>query len=50
MRRLLSGAARPLAEFDEPFAQIEGGRLEDLRLAAIEERVEADLALGARQT
>jgi len=37
---------RPLAEFDEPFAQIEGGRLEDLRLAAIEQRVEADLALG----
>ena len=37
---------RPLAEFDEPFARIEGGRLEDLRLAAIEQRIEADLALG----
>jgi len=37
---------RPLAEFDEPFAQIEGGRLEDLRLAAIEQRIEAELALG----
>ena len=37
---------RPLAEFDEPFARIEGGRLEDIRLAAIEQRIEADLALG----
>jgi DNA-binding SARP family transcriptional activator len=36
-----------LAEFAfEPFAQVEIGRLEDLRLAAVEERVEADLALG----
>ena len=36
-----------LAEFAyEPFAQSEIGRLEDLRLAAIEERIEADLALG----
>src|SRR3954469_15906280 len=35
-----------LAEFREPFARIEGGRLDDLRLAALEERVEADLALG----
>jgi YVTN family beta-propeller protein len=36
-----------LAEFTfEPFAQAEIGRLEDLRLAAVEERVEADLALG----
>ena len=36
-----------LAEFAfEPFAQAEIGRLEDLRLAAVEERVEADLALG----
>src|SRR5262249_35224466 len=30
----------------EPFAQIEGGRLDDLRVAALEERIEADLALG----
>jgi DNA-binding SARP family transcriptional activator len=35
-----------LAEFEEPFARAEGGRLEDLRLAALEERIEADLALG----
>jgi YVTN family beta-propeller protein len=36
-----------LAEFVfEPFAQAEIGRLEDLRLAAVEERLEADLALG----
>src|SRR5262249_61917395 len=34
------------AEFEEPFAQAEGGRLDDLRLAALEERVAADLALG----
>jgi DNA-binding SARP family transcriptional activator len=36
----------PLAEFSEPFAQVEGGRLEDLRLAAIEERIGSDFALG----
>ena len=37
----------PLAELaDEPFARIEAGRLDDLRLAALEERIEADLALG----
>jgi DNA-binding SARP family transcriptional activator len=37
----------PLAEFaDEPFAQLEAGRLDDLRLAALVERIEADLALG----
>ena len=36
-----------LAEFAfEPFAQAEIGRLEDLRLAAVEERIEADLVLG----
>jgi predicted ATPase/DNA-binding SARP family transcriptional activator len=36
-----------LAEFAfEPFAQAEIGRLEDLRLSAVEERIEADLALG----
>ena len=36
-----------LAEFAfEPFAQAEIGRLEDLRLAAVEERIEADLALA----
>ncbi len=36
-----------LAEFVfEQFAQPEIGRLEELRLAAVEERIEADLALG----
>src|SRR5258708_6915976 len=36
-----------LAEFAfEPFGQAEIGRLDDLRLSAIEERIEADLALG----
>ena len=37
----------PLSDFAaEPFAQGEIARLEELRLAAIEERIEADLALG----
>src|SRR5580765_4161236 len=36
----------PLAEFDEPFAQIEGGRLEDLYITSVIERIDADLALG----
>jgi DNA-binding SARP family transcriptional activator len=37
-----------LADFVyEPFAQTEIARLEDLRLTALEERIEADLALGA---
>jgi DNA-binding SARP family transcriptional activator len=36
-----------LAEFTPaPFAQSEGARLEELRLSALEERVEAELALG----
>jgi len=30
----------------EPFAQVETGRLEELRLGAVEDRIEADLALG----
>jgi DNA-binding SARP family transcriptional activator len=37
----------PLAEFRaEPFAREAGARLEELQLTAIEERIEADLALG----
>ncbi|MGH3039602.1 MAG: ABC transporter substrate-binding protein [Gaiellaceae bacterium] len=37
----------PLADFTyEPFAQNEIPRLEELRLAALEERIEAELALG----
>ncbi|MGE5273500.1 MAG: alpha/beta fold hydrolase [Verrucomicrobiota bacterium] len=35
-----------LAEFSEPFAKHEGARLEELRLAAVELRIEAELALG----
>jgi predicted ATPase/DNA-binding SARP family transcriptional activator len=31
---------------DEPFARPESARLEELRLAALEDRIEADLALG----
>jgi predicted ATPase/DNA-binding SARP family transcriptional activator len=31
---------------DEPFAEVEAGRLEELRMVAVEERVEADLVRG----
>jgi pimeloyl-ACP methyl ester carboxylesterase/DNA-binding SARP family transcriptional activator len=41
---LWRGAA--LAEFSEPFARHEGARLAELRLAAVELRIEAELALG----
>ena len=52
-RRVLGGALElwrgtPLADVaGEPFAQPEIARLEELHLAAIETRVEADLTLGA---
>ena len=37
----------PLGEFAyEPFAEAEAARLDELRLRALEERIEADLALG----
>jgi DNA-binding SARP family transcriptional activator len=35
-----------LGEFDEPFAVVESARLEELRLSSIEDRIDADLALG----
>ena len=36
-----------LAEFAaEPFARVEGARLDELQLAALEDRIEADLGLG----
>jgi DNA-binding SARP family transcriptional activator/pimeloyl-ACP methyl ester carboxylesterase len=38
--------APALAEFSEPFARHEGARLEELRLSALEWRIDADLALG----
>jgi DNA-binding SARP family transcriptional activator len=35
-----------LAEFREPFAETEARRLEELRLSCLEDRIDADLALG----
>ena len=50
-RDLLRGALAlwrgpALAEFQEPFAEIEARRLEDQHLATLEDRIDADLALG----
>jgi DNA-binding SARP family transcriptional activator/pimeloyl-ACP methyl ester carboxylesterase len=50
-RRLLADALAlwrgpALAEFTEPFARHESARLEELRIAALEWRIEADLVLG----
>src|SRR5215212_2624102 len=39
-----------LAEFSEPFAAVEGAHLEELRLGCLEDRIEADLALGRHGT
>src|SRR5205814_4680834 len=42
---------QPLADFAyEPFAQGELARLEEARLAALEDRIDADLALGDQAT
>jgi DNA-binding SARP family transcriptional activator len=38
----------PLAELDAPFARTAGARLDEQRLAALEQRIDADLALGRR--
>jgi DNA-binding SARP family transcriptional activator/predicted ATPase len=35
-----------LAGFSEPFAEVEGRRLEEQQLACLEDRIDADLALG----
>jgi DNA-binding SARP family transcriptional activator len=41
---------RPLADLEfEPFVRVEVERLEELRLAALEDRIEAELALGHHQ-
>ena len=46
-RALALWRGRPLEEFAyDSFAQVEIARLEELRLSAIEQRIEADLALG----
>jgi DNA-binding SARP family transcriptional activator len=47
LRALALWRGPPLAEFDdEPFAQVEADRLEELRLAALKDRIDAELALG----
>src|SRR5438046_809045 len=45
--RIPSGRGPPLADFTyEPFAQRAIAALEELRLTALEDRIDADLALG----
>jgi DNA-binding SARP family transcriptional activator/class 3 adenylate cyclase len=39
----------PLGEFEEPFARVERPRLEELQVAALEDRIEAELQLGRHQ-
>ena len=43
---LFGGDRRRLNFTDEPFAQAECSRLEEARLASLEDRIEADIALG----
>ena len=46
-RRSRCGAGRALADLAyEPFAQVEIARLEEMRLAVLEQRIDADLAAG----
>jgi DNA-binding SARP family transcriptional activator len=50
LRRALALWRGPaLAGFDEPFAAFEAGRLEEARLACLEDRVDAELACGEHQ-
>jgi DNA-binding SARP family transcriptional activator len=47
LRRALALSRGPaLAEFQEPFAAVDGGRLAEQQLACLEDRIDADLALG----
>ena len=45
-RRLASGAGPPLADVDDSVARPERAQLEEQRLAAVEQRIDADLELG----